>query len=135
MPKVVGVRFKKTPKIYYFEAGDHQYTEGCGVIVETARGVEYGEAVMLPTDVPEDKIVSPLKPIIRVATDKDTEQHEKMESKRGEAMKIASEKIKNSGLNMKLVDAKYTFDGQKLILYFTAEGRVDFREISSTVFA
>lgn len=129
MPKVVGIRFKKTPKIYYFEAGEHDYFKGCGVIVETARGVEYGELAMMPMDVPEEKIVSALKPIIRIATDSDIEQHEKMEAKRAETMKLASEKIVKSGLPMKLVDVKYTFDGLKLILYFTAEGRVDFREL------
>ncbi|MCH5164284.1 MAG: stage 0 sporulation family protein [Clostridiales bacterium] len=129
MPKVVGIRFKKTPKIYYFEAGDHDYIEGCGVIVETARGVEYGNAVIMPMDVEDDKIVGTLKPIIRIATDKDKENHEALEAKRAETMKLASEKIIASGLPMKLVDAKYTFDGAKLIVYFTAEGRVDFREL------
>ena len=129
MPKVVGIRFKKTPKIYYFEAGDHEYSEGCGVIVETARGVEYGNAVIMPMDVTDDKIIGTLKPIIRIATDKDKENHEALESKRAETMRLASEKIIASGLPMKLVDAKYTFDGAKLIVYFTAEGRVDFREL------
>lgn len=129
MPKVVGIRFKKTPKIYYFEAGDYAYEPGSGVIVETARGIEFGEVALMPTDVPDEKVVSPLKPIIRLATSKDKEQHEALESKRDEAMRIAEEKIRNSGLEMKLVDAKYTFDGLKLILYFTAEGRVDFREL------
>lgn len=129
MPKVVGIRFKKTPKIYYFEAGDYNYEKGNGVIVETARGVEYGEVAMLPMDVEENKVVSPLKPIIRIATDKDKEQHEELESRRSETMKVAGEKIASSGLNMKLVDARYTFDGTKLILYFTADGRVDFREL------
>lgn len=129
MPKVIGVKFKKTPKIYYFEAGDHEYSQGCGVIVETARGVEYGEAVIMPTEVGEEKIVAPLKPIIRLATDEDKQQHERMELKRDEAMRIANDKINKSGLSMKLVDAKYTFDGTKLILYFTSEGRVDFRDL------
>lgn len=129
MPKVVGVKFKNTPKIYFFEAEDYEYTQDCGVIVKTARGVEYGEVVMLPTDVSDDKIVGQLKPIIRIATDKDKEQFEQLEAKRPQTMKIALEKIQASGLPMKLVDVKYTFDSQKLILYFTAADRVDFREL------
>ncbi|MBR2967314.1 MAG: stage 0 sporulation family protein [Clostridia bacterium] len=129
MPKVVGVKFKNTPKIYFFEAEDYEYTQDCGVIVKTARGVEYGEAVMMPTFVEDDKIVGQLKPIIRLASDKDKEQFEQLEAKRPQTMKIALEKIQASGLPMKLVDVKYTFDGQKLILYFTAADRVDFREL------
>lgn len=129
MPKVVGIRFKKTPKIYYFEAGENQYLKGQGVIVETARGVEYGEVALLPTDVPDDKVVGALKPIIRLATEADTEKFNSLEEKRSELLRIAAEKIEARGLPMKLVDAKYTFDGSKIILYFTAENRVDFREL------
>ena len=129
MPKVVGIRFVKTPKIYYFEAGDHEYTKGGGVIVETARGIEYGEVALLPTDVPYEKVVGALKPIIRLATSADAEKFRSLEAKRPELMKTAAEKIAARGLPMKLVDAKYTFDSSKVILYFTAENRVDFREL------
>ena len=129
MPKVVGVKFRNTPKIYYFEAGEHEYVKDCGVIVKTARGVEYGEINMLPTDVPEDKIVGQLKPIIRVASEEDTKLFERLEARRPHTMKLALEKIEASGLPMKLVDVKYTFDETKLILYFTAADRVDFREL------
>lgn len=129
MPKVVGVKFSNSAKIYYFEPGEHEYTQDCGVIVETARGIEYGTVALLPMDVSEDKIVGQLKPIIRVATPKDTAQYKELEARRVETMAVAHEKIKASGLDMKLVDAKYNFDGQKLVLYFTADERVDFREL------
>lgn len=129
MPKVVGIRFKKTPKIYYFDAGENEYEKGGGVIVETARGVEYGEVALLPTEVPDEKVVGSLKPIIRLATSADTERFHSLEAKRPELMKLAAEKIEARGLPMKLVDAKYTFDSSKVILYFTAENRVDFREL------
>ncbi len=129
MPKVVGVRFKKTPKVYYFGAENYDYVLGGGVIVETARGLEYATISMLPVEVPEDKIVGTLKPVVRIASEEDKNRFERLEAKRDETMKIASEKVIKSGLEMKLVDAKYTFDEQKLILYFTAEGRVDFREL------
>ncbi|MBR2971081.1 MAG: hypothetical protein IKC48_04745 [Clostridia bacterium] len=129
MPKVVGVKFSNTAKIYYFEPREHEYTQDCGVIVETARGIEYGTVALLPMDISEDKIVGQLKPIIRVATPKDTAQYKELEARRVETMTIAHEKIKASGLDMKLVDAKYNFDGQKLVLYFTADERVDFREL------
>ncbi len=129
MPKVVGIRFKKTPKIYYFEAGENQYRKGDGVIVETARGIEYGEVALLPVEVPDEKVVGSLKPIIRMASSADTEKFRSLEAKRPELMKIAAEKIAARGLPMKLVDAKYTFDSSKVILYFTADNRVDFREL------
>jgi len=129
MPKVVGIKFKSTTKTYFFDPGNTTFTLGQGVIVETARGVEYGKTVMLPTDVEEDRIVAPLKPIMRIATEEDEKLYQKLEEKRPEAFKIASEKIEKSGLNMKLVDVEYTFDQTKLIIYFTADSRVDFREL------
>ena len=129
MPKVVGVKFKKSSRVYYFESGEFEYKDGIPVIVETARGTEMGCITMLPTIVDEDKIVAPLKPIVRLATQKDVEQIEKLEEKRIEALKISAQKIAESNLEMKLTDCEYTFDGTKLIIYFTADGRVDFRDL------
>lgn len=129
MPKVVGVKFKKSSRVYYFESGEFEYKDGIPVIVETARGTEMGYITMLPTIVDEDKIVAPLKPIVRLATQKDIEQIEKLEEKRIEALKISAQKIADSNLEMKLTDCEYTFDGTKLIIYFTADGRVDFRDL------
>jgi cell fate regulator YaaT (PSP1 superfamily) len=129
MPKVVGIKFKKTSKVYYFEAGTHKYTMGCGVIAETARGTEYGTVAMLPTDVSDSEVVQPLKPVLRVATEKDEAKIREYEAKHDETFSIAAEKIEQSKLDMKLVDVEYTFDGSKLVIYFTADGRVDFREL------
>lgn len=129
MPKIVGIKFRRTPKVYYFAAGDHKYTEGAGVVVETAKGQEYGTVAMLPKEVDEKEIVQPLKPIIRLATRHDDEKMAAYEAKHAEVMRVATEKIEASKLDMKLVDAEYTFDGSKLVLYFTADGRVDFRDL------
>jgi len=129
MIKVIGVRFRTAGKVYFFDPLEYDIKRGDHVIVETARGVEYGKTVMLPTDVEEDRIVAPLKPIMRIATEEDEKLYQKLEEKRPEAFKIASEKIEKSGLNMKLVDVEYTFDQTKLIIYFTADSRVDFREL------
>ncbi len=129
MPKVVGVKFKKSSRVYYFEACDFEYEDNVPVIVETARGTEMGYVCMLPTDMDEDQIVAPLKPIVRLATKKDIEQIDKLAQKREEALKIAAQKIAQSELDMKLTDCEYTFDGSKLIIYFTADGRVDFRDL------
>ncbi|MBO5224532.1 MAG: hypothetical protein J6C23_08490 [Clostridia bacterium] len=129
MPKVVGVKFKKSCRVYYFEAGDFEYSENVPVIVETARGTEMGFVSMLPTDMDEDKIVAPLKPVVRLATKKDIDQIEKLAQKREEALKVSAQKIAESELDMKLTDCEYTFDGSKLIIYFTADGRVDFRDL------
>lgn len=129
MPQIVGIRFSKTPKVYYFEAGDHVFTEGGGVIVETSRGVEYGTVAVMPKYVDDSEIVPPLKPIIRVATERDEQRRRENAEKRGETMRIAGEIIAQSGLEMKLVDAEYAIEGGKLLLYFTAEGRVDFRDL------
>ena len=129
MPRVVGVKFENTPKIYWFEAGDGEYALGSSVIVETARGPEIGTVKMLPKDVDESKIVSPLKPVLRIATAQDIARHEEQLAKRPEILKTAAEKIAARKLKMKLIDAQYTIDDAKLVLYFTSEGRVDFREL------
>lgn len=129
MPKVVGIKFKRSPKVYYFEAGDNEFREGCGVVVETARGLEYGTVSMMPTEVGDKDVVQPLKPIVRLATPADEKKVKEAEEKRPQTMRTAAEKIEKSGLDMKLVDAEYTFDGSKLVIYFTADGRVDFRDL------
>ena len=129
MPKVVGIKFRKNPKTYFFDAGEFEYTLGGGVVVETARGTEYGTVAMLPSDVEKDKIVGDLKPISRLATEEDTAKVEKFESKHDETMRTCAALIEKSGLAMKLVDVEYTFDESKLIVNFAADGRVDFRDL------
>ena len=129
MITVVGVRFKKAGKIYYFDPETIAVTEGTHVIVETARGVEYGECVIGMREIPESQIVSPLKPVLRVASSEDDLIHAKNKEKASEAYDICIEKIKSHGLEMKLIDVEYTFDNNKVIFYFTADGRVDFREL------
>jgi cell fate regulator YaaT (PSP1 superfamily) len=127
--KVVGVRFKKAGKIYYFDPGELPLAVGIHVIVETARGLEFGEVVVGPKEVPETDIVQPLKQVIRVATEEDFQHLEKNRQKEAKAYDIGLEKIAQHGLPMKLVDVEYTFDNTKVIFYFTADGRVDFREL------
>ncbi|MEW6724195.1 MAG: stage 0 sporulation family protein [Bacillota bacterium] len=129
MTKVIGVRFKRAGKVYYFDPGELDLTRGQEVVVETARGVEFGEVVVGPKEVADDEIVSPLKKVVRVATNEDRIQNEKNRKKEKEAITIAEEKIAKHGLEMNLVDVEHTFDGSKIIFYFTAEGRVDFREL------
>lgn len=129
MPIVTGIRFNHTNKTYFFDPGETVLTVGEGVIVETAKGVEFGYVSMGNTEVPKEKIVAPLKPIIRRASDTDYAQIEKNEQKRPNALRIAHEKIMKHNLDMKLVDAEYTFDNSKLIIYFTSAVRVDFREL------
>ncbi len=129
MPKVIGVRFKRAGRIYYFSPENYEINTGDGVIVETARGTEYGTVVVSPKEVEEKLVVQPLKPVIRMATDKDLKSIERNEEKREGAIKTAVEKVKKHNLDMKIVDVEYTFDGSKVIFYFTAEGRVDFREL------
>jgi cell fate regulator YaaT (PSP1 superfamily) len=126
---VVGVRFKKAGKIYYFDPNDIDITQGEHVIVETARGVEYGEVVVAPKEVPQEDIVSPLKKVIRKATQEDELKIKENRDKETEALEICFKKIGEHNLPMKLVDVEYTFDNNKVIFYFTAEGRVDFREL------
>ena len=129
MAKIVGIRFKNTAKIYYFAPGNIQVKKGDGVIVETARGVEYGTVSIEVKEVDEKEIVQPLKPIIRKATPADLERLKKNEEKAPEALKICNEKVLARGLEMKLINAEYTFDGSKVIFYFTAPGRIDFRDL------
>ncbi len=129
MAKIVGIRFKNTAKVYYFAPGNELFKKGDGVIVETARGVEYGTVSIEVKEVDDKEIVQPLKPIIRKATAADLERLKKNESKTPEALKICNEKIAARGLDIKLIDAEYTFDGSKIIFYFTAPGRVDFRDL------
>jgi cell fate regulator YaaT (PSP1 superfamily) len=129
MEKIVGIKFKNGGKLYYFAPGKDKYEKDMGVIVETAKGIEYATVVIPEGEVEEEKIVSPLKPIIRIATAKDKEQLVKNEEKKPGAMKIAQEKIEKNGLQMKLIDCEFTFDGTKVIFYFTADGRVDFRNL------
>ena len=129
MVKVIGVRFRTAGKIYYFDPLNFQVKRGDHVIVETARGVEYGTVVGSPREVADDKVVQPLKPVLRVATESDDEQEAGNKAKEKEAFKICQEKIRKHGLEMKLIDAEYTFDNNKVLFYFTADGRVDFREL------
>lgn len=129
MIKVIGVRFRTAGKIYFFDPQNHNVKRTDHVIVETARGVEYGTVVGDPKEVSEDEIVQPLKPILRIATPKDDEQALLNKDKEKEAFKICLEKIHKHELEMKLIDAEYTFDNNKVLFYFTADGRVDFREL------
>ncbi len=129
MQRVAGVRFDSTPKVYWFSAEGVECGVGDKVIVETARGVEIGVVRTPPEDVADEKIVSPLKPVLRVATEQDLARHAEHVAKKPEVLAIAAEKIAARKLKMKLVDAQYTIDGAKLVLYFTSESRVDFREL------
>lgn len=129
MIKVVGVRFRTAGKIYYFDPVKFHIKKGAHVIVETARGVEYGTVVGDIKEVPDNKVVQPLKPVLRVATTRDDEQEESNKVKEKEAFKICLEKIQKHKLDMKLIDAEYTFDNNKVLFYFTADGRIDFREL------
>ena len=129
MIKVVGIRFQRAGKIYYFDPLDYDLETAMHVIVETARGVEMGTVLIPPKEVDDDKVVQPLKPVIRIATDDDEKVIEKNKEKEAEAYVICKEKIAKHGLDMKLVAAEYTFDNNKLLFYFTADGRIDFREL------
>ena len=129
MEKVVGVKFKKAVKMYYFSPGDYDVKVDDNVIVETARGLEFGTVIMGCKQVPESEIVSPLKSIIRIADEKDKKKHSDNLGKKEEALRKCQEKIDKHQLEMKLIDVEYTFDNSKVIFYFTADGRVDFREL------
>lgn len=129
MIKVIGVRFRQSGKVYYFDPFGQDIKKGDGVIVETAKGVEFGEVAMEPTDVEESSVVSPLRPIIRVATENDRKSLVQNREKEQEASKIAEQKIAEHKLDMKLVGVEYAFNGSKITFYFTADGRVDFREL------
>ena len=127
--KVVGVRFRTAGKIYYFDPGDFELSRGKHVIVETARGLEYGFVVGPPMEVDEKDITQPLKAVIRISTEEDDIREKKNREREREAFWICREKIQRRGLDMKLIDAEYTFDNSKVLFYFTADGRVDFREL------
>ena len=129
MKKVVGIKFRKTPKVYYFEAGDLAYTVGAGVIVETEKGIEYATVSLEAFEIAESELTAPLKPVTRLATEEDEKKVRVFAEKYDETMRICTELIQQSGLPMKPVDVEYTFDGTKLIVHFTADNRVDFREL------
>lgn len=129
MIRVIGVRFRNAGKIYFFDPAGYDIQSGQHVIVETARGIEYGYVVLGCRDVEDAKVVQPLKSVIRMATPEDQETEEKNKIKEKEAFKVCLEKIKKHNLQMKLIDAEYTFDNNKVLFYFTADGRIDFREL------
>ena len=129
MTRVIGVRFRTAGKIYYFDPGNLDIKKNDHVIVETARGIEYGTVVGDPKEEEDDKVIQPLKAVLRVATPKDDEQEQSNKQREKEAFKICLEKIRKHDLQMKLIDAEYTFDNNKVLFYFTADGRIDFREL------
>lgn len=129
MKKMIGVRFKRPGKIYFFDPGKLRAEKGDFVIVETSQGEEYGEVVISNREIEEEKLVAPLKKVIRIATQKDRKQNEENKKKEEEAKKICIQKIKKHKLDMNLTDVEYKFDNSKIIFYFTAEGRIDFREL------
>ncbi len=129
MTDIVGVRFKDSGKVYYFAPTDYVCREGMDVIVETARGIEYGTIAIPNKKEPVSSLVAPLRPVVRIATDADRERHEKNREREEEAFRICARKIEEHGLGMKLVEAEYAFDNSKLTFFFSADGRVDFREL------
>ena len=129
MTKVVGIRFCNVGKVYYFNPKGYKMKAGDHVIVETARGIEYGRVVLEPKEVGEDEVVHPLKEVLRVATAEDDEREKQNRIREKDAFKICQKKIREHGLEMKLIDAEYTFDNNKVLFYFTADGRIDFRQL------
>ena len=129
MITIVGVRFKKNTKTYYFDPNGLEMGVGAHVIVETARGVEYGDVTMGPMEVPDTEVTNPLKPVLRVATEEDDKTYRDNAAKAERAFDICQQKIAEHGLEMKLIDAEYTFDSNKVLFYFTADGRIDFRDL------
>ncbi len=129
MKEIIGVRFRPNGKIYFFDPVDFQVECGQFVIVETARGVEYGKVVLGRRNIEETKIIASLKPIIRIATEDDSRKYEENKKKSAKAFEICLEKIAKHKLDMKLIEAEYTFDNNKVLFYFTADGRIDFREL------
>ena len=129
MIDIIGVRFKPTGKTYYFAPKDLDIKKGDHVVVETSRGVEYGDVVIGRKALPDEKVPTPLKDVMRIATEEDTKRREENKLKEKEAFGICLEKIKKHGLEMKLIEVEYAFDGSKVLFYFTADGRVDFREL------
>lgn len=129
MTKIIGVRFRRAGKIYYFDPAGFEIDKDDNVIVETARGVEFGKVVLGPREVPDEQVIQPLKPVIRKATDDDVATEAKNRTKEADAYKICLEKIRKHNLEMKLIECEYTFDNNKVLFYFTADGRIDFREL------
>lgn len=129
MTKIIGVRFRNAGKVYYFDPEDKTYRYDDHVIVETARGVEYGTVIITPIELPDDKVAQPLKGVLRMATEADTERETNNREREKEAYRICQDKIHEHKLDMKLISAEYTFDDSKLLFYFTADGRIDFREL------
>lgn len=129
MTKIVGVRFRPAGKVYYFDPAGFPLESGSQVIVETARGVEFGTVIIPPKEVEDSQVVQPLKPVLRIASEEDEKTESRNKEKEKGAYKICQEKIQKHGLEMKLVDAEYTFDNNKLLFYFTADGRIDFRDL------
>ena len=129
MTKVIGVRFRTAGKIYFFDPLNFEIKRGDHVIVETARGIEFGTVMTGVTEVEDEKVVQPLKPVIRIANERDIEQEANNKVKEKEAFRVCLEKIRKHELEMKLIDAEYTFDNNKVLFYFTADGRIDFREL------
>lgn len=129
MAEIIGVRFKPVGKTYYFDPQDFEINKGDNVIVETSRGIEYGTVVVGRKEINDDELLKPVKPIMRPAQQEDHERYRENKKKEKEAFDICAEKIKRHGLEMKLIEVEYTFDGSKILFYFTADGRVDFREL------
>ncbi|MDW7650844.1 MAG: regulatory iron-sulfur-containing complex subunit RicT, partial [Bacillota bacterium] len=129
MQTVVGIRFKKAGKIYYFDPAEYELTPGSFAIVETSRGLEFGEAVTAPKQVSDDEVIQPLKKVIRAASEEDCQKILENRQKEEEAFELGLKKIQEHNLDMKLVDVEFTFDRSKIIFYFTADGRIDFREL------
>ncbi len=129
MPKIIGVKFRDAGKVYYFDPGENTIRYHDHVIVETARGLEYGTVVLSPTEIAEEKITQPLKSVIRMATAEDDEREAENRKKEKEAYRICKQKIAEHSLDMKLIEAEYTFDNSKVLFYFTADGRIDFRDL------
>ena len=129
MITIVGVRFRSSGKVYYFDPGDFSLSAGVHVIVETARGMEFGEVASEPQDMSEKSVIRPLRKVVRIANRNDEIRHDENMSRKQEALEICQERIVAHGLDMKLIDVEYTFDNSKIIFYFTSDGRVDFREL------
>lgn len=129
MVRVAGIRFKKAGKVYYFDPDNLDIKQGSNVIVETARGMEFGHVTADIKEVPDSQIVAPLKKVVRIADEKDEAQHEENMKKKARAIDLCLEKVAKHKLEMKLIDVEYTFDNSKIIFYFTSDGRVDFREL------
>lgn len=129
MAIIVGIKYANTPKVYYFDPKGEEYKEGENVIVDTANGLEFAQITIANKEVDDKEIIAPLKPVVRRATQEDLKKVERNNHDKEHALKVIREKVSEMNLNMKLVDAKYTFDRSKLLFYFTAEGRVDFRDL------